>query len=48
MAIHQSGVNENGGVLAPEENAIVQYKRETIAWGTPHMPGGNFKIEYKV
>jgi len=24
------------------------YKRETIAWGTPHMPGGNFKIEYKV
>jgi dimethylamine/trimethylamine dehydrogenase len=24
------------------------YKRETIAWGTPHMPGGNYKIEYKV
>ncbi len=26
----------------------IPYKRETIAWGTPHMPGGNFKIEYKV
>ncbi len=24
------------------------YKRETMAWGTPHMPGGTFKIEYKV
>ena len=24
------------------------YKRETIAWGTPHLPGGEFKIEYKV
>jgi len=26
----------------------IPYKRETIAWGTPHMPGGNYKIEYKV
>lgn len=24
------------------------YKRETIAWGTPHMPGGNYQIEYIV
>lgn len=24
------------------------YKRETIAWGTPHMPGGNHEIEYKI
>lgn len=26
----------------------IPYKRETISWGTPHMPGGNYKIEYKV
>ena len=24
------------------------YKREVAVWGTPHMPGGTFKIEYKV
>jgi dimethylamine/trimethylamine dehydrogenase len=24
------------------------YKREVISWGTPHMPGGNHEIEYKV
>ncbi|MGB4811261.1 MAG: FAD-dependent oxidoreductase [Methylophilaceae bacterium] len=32
---------------ANPQNAL-PYKRETVAWGTPHMPGGNFKIEYKV
>ncbi|KKN59755.1 hypothetical protein LCGC14_0539100 [marine sediment metagenome] len=24
------------------------YKREVATWGAPHMPGGEFKIEYKV
>ncbi|CAG0956865.1 dimethylamine/trimethylamine dehydrogenase [Methylophilaceae bacterium] len=24
------------------------YKREVAVWGAPHMPGGEFKIEYKV
>jgi len=24
------------------------YKREVAVWGVPHMPGGEFKIEYKV
>jgi dimethylamine/trimethylamine dehydrogenase len=24
------------------------YKREVAVWGAPHMPGGTFKIEYKV
>lgn len=24
------------------------YKREVAVWGVPHMPGGNFKIEYQV
>lgn len=24
------------------------YKRETAVWGAPHMPGGTFKIEFKV
>lgn len=24
------------------------YKREVAVWGVPHMPGGQFKIEYKV
>ena len=26
----------------------VPYKREVAVWGAPHMPGGTFKIEYKV
>lgn len=24
------------------------YKRETVAWGTAHKPGGNHEIEYKI
>jgi len=24
------------------------YKREVAVWGTPHMPGGQFEIVYKV
>jgi dimethylamine/trimethylamine dehydrogenase len=23
------------------------YKRETAVWGTAHLPGGNFELEYK-
>jgi dimethylamine/trimethylamine dehydrogenase len=23
------------------------YKREVAVWGTAHMPGGNFELEYK-
>ena len=23
------------------------YKREVAVWGTPHMPGGKFEIDYK-
>ena len=26
----------------------IPYKREVAVWGVPHMPGGEFKIEYKV
>lgn len=26
----------------------IPYKREVSVWGAPHMPGGEFKIEYKV
>lgn len=32
---------------ANPQNAL-PYKREVAVWGTPHMPGGTFKIEYKV
>jgi dimethylamine/trimethylamine dehydrogenase len=32
-----------------EANAQIPkaYKRETVAWGTPHMPGGTFEIVYQ-
>ena len=32
-----------------EANAQIPkaYKRETVAWGTPHMPGGSFEIAYQ-
>ena len=32
-----------------EANAQIPkaYKRETVAWGTPHMPGGTFEIAYQ-
>jgi dimethylamine/trimethylamine dehydrogenase len=23
------------------------YKREVAVWGTPHMPGGHFELEYQ-
>ncbi|MEO6118024.1 MAG: FAD-dependent oxidoreductase [Methylotenera sp.] len=32
---------------ANPQNAL-PYKREVAVWGVPHMPGGTFKIEYKV
>jgi dimethylamine/trimethylamine dehydrogenase len=32
---------------ANPQNAL-PYKREVAVWGAPHMPGGTFKIEYKV
>lgn len=31
-----------------EPQFALPYKREVAVWGAPHMPGGNFKIEYKV
>ena len=32
-----------------EENAQLPlpYRREVAVWGTAHMPGGSFEIEYK-
>ena len=32
-----------------EKNAQLPlpYKRETAVWGTAHLPGGKFEIEYK-
>jgi dimethylamine/trimethylamine dehydrogenase len=32
-----------------EENAQIPlpYRREVAVWGTAHMPGGSFEIEYK-
>ena len=46
----QVSVAEFGSLLVVGvvEQYPLPYKREVAVWGTPHMPGGTFKIEYKV
>ena len=31
----------------PNAQLPLAYRREVAVWGTPHMPGGKFEIEYK-